>query len=90
MAMRWLSGTCKISRVRSMASFRRALPSLERCDRPSTAISRFEADQPGRLAQGPEEKYGRAGRTGGGELVMLFSPYRERAPRWDGVARGRF
>jgi hypothetical protein len=38
------------------------------------------------LAHGPDEKYGRAGRSFG---FINVSPYRERAPRWDGVARHR-
>src|SRR5881392_2438674 len=39
----------------------RALPSLERCERPSTSVASFSADHPGGLAQGPDEKKGRAG-----------------------------
>src|SRR4051794_15907941 len=63
-----------------MASFRRALPSLERCDRPRTAFWRFSGVQPGRLAQGPEENSGRAGRIAGlvpkrlGGVVIAMSP----------------
>src|ERR1700722_20252474 len=48
-----------------MAACRRALPSLERCERPKTADLRFSADHPGRLAQGPDENSARAGRMAG-------------------------
>ena len=65
MAMRWLSGTRSTSRVSAMARLRRALPSLERCERPMRAFERRSGDQPGILAQGPEEKYGRAGLAAG-------------------------
>src|SRR5512141_825776 len=58
-----------------MASFRRALPSLERCERPRTALRRFSGVQPGRLAQGPEENSGRAGRIAGfARVVIAMSP----------------
>jgi len=49
---------------------------------------RAERLQPGRLAQGPEEKCGTAGRTPG--LAWLMSlPFQIGAPRWGGVSRGR-
>jgi hypothetical protein len=58
-----------------MTSFRRALPGLERCERPRIAEERFSGLQPGRLAQGPEEKFGRAGRMAGLErVVTAMSP----------------
>ena len=51
-------------------------------------VSSLSGLQPGGLAQGPDEKYGRAGRTW--RLVNhSISPHREHAPRWDGVARRR-
>src|SRR6185437_15708834 len=65
---------------RSMASFSRALPSLERCERPRTAFWRFSGAHPGRLAQGPDENSGRAGRMAGfgptrlGGVVIAMSP----------------
>ena len=57
-----------------MASLRRALPSLARCERPRNAFSRFWRDQPGRLAQGPEEKCvcRPLGRFGGGGHVSTL------------------
>src|SRR5437016_5024436 len=48
-----------------MTSTSRALPGTERCDRPSSAFDSTAGDQPGRLAQGPEEKHGLAGRRVG-------------------------
>src|SRR3990167_851002 len=58
-----------------MASFRRALPSLDRCERPRTAFWRFSGVHPGRLAHGPEENSGRAGRMAGfGGVVIAMSP----------------
>ena len=71
--------------ARSLAASR-ALPSAERCERPSERVSSSAADQPGGLAQGPEEKKGRAGKRGG-TVNQIHSPHREHAPRWDGVAR---
>src|SRR5690242_1572665 len=72
--------------VRSMASLSLALPGLERCERPSSAPLRASGVQPGRLAQGPDEKKGRAGRTAG-IIPVMFIPFRMIAPRWGGVAR---
>jgi hypothetical protein len=48
-----------------MQYWRRFLPSLERCERPSDSVASFSGDQPGGLAQGPEEKKGRAGLAAG-------------------------
>ena len=56
------SGNRSKSLVMSMARLRRALPSTERCERPSRAASSAESVQPGRLEQGPHEKLGLAGR----------------------------
>ena len=39
-----------------MASFRRALPSFARCERPRLSVFRFWRDHPGRFAQGPEDR----------------------------------
>src|SRR4029077_3544036 len=72
-----------------MASFRRALPSLARCERPRKAFSRFLRDQPGRLAQGPEEKQILAGRLAGLAVVVMSLPLQIDAPRWGGVSRRR-
>src|SRR5438094_5507146 len=54
-----------------MAALRRALPGLERWERPSNAPCRFSTFQPGRLAQGPEENSGRAGRIAGLARVVM-------------------
>src|ERR1700761_3150379 len=81
----------RILRVRSIASFSLALPGLERWERPTRAPLRTSGVQPGRLAQGPDEKKGRAGRTAGlVTSVMQFIPSRMIAPRWGGVARSPY
>src|SRR5580765_2339984 len=54
-----------------MASLSFALPGPERCERPSSAVSRISVVQPGRLAQGPDEKKGRAGRTTGWTFTVI-------------------
>src|SRR5882724_12108212 len=51
--------------VRSTASTIFFLPSLDRWDRPVAASLRTSGVHPGRLAQGPDEKSGRAGRMFG-------------------------
>src|ERR1700693_1443032 len=48
------------------------MPFFERCERPSSAPLRRSVLQPGCLAQGPEEKNGRAGRTAGRSLLILI------------------
>src|SRR5207302_175911 len=48
-----------------MTSASRATPGFERCERPSRAPDSTAGDQPGRLAQGPDEKHGLAGRRVG-------------------------
>src|SRR5581483_2305660 len=53
-----------------MARLSFALPILARWERPSAASVRVCRLQPGRLAQGPEEKCGIAGRTPGFDAVM--------------------
>src|SRR5262245_61989305 len=74
-----------------MARFRRALPSLARCERPRNALFRFSRDQPGRLAQGPEEKLRLTGFCAGlPEVVIMNLPFQIDAPRWGGVSRLRF
>src|SRR3990167_5160454 len=75
MPIRKSSGTSSTWRVRSIASCRRALPSFDLCDRPRTAFWRFWGFQPGRLAHGPEENSGRAGRIAGvARVVIAMSP----------------
>ena len=70
----------------------RSLAGLERCDRPTSAFFSTAGDQPGRLAQGPEEKLGFAGRNAGlaafaACLSVILLPFQIGAPRWGGVAR---
>jgi hypothetical protein len=45
---------------------------LARCERASAASVRAWRDQPGRLAQGPDEKCGIAGRTPGFVAVIIY------------------
>src|SRR6476646_4433383 len=71
-----------------MARLSFALPILDRCERPSTASVSAWRLQPGRLAHGPDEKCGMTGRTPGGLLMTLS--FQIEAPRWGGVARGRY
>src|SRR5229473_5199935 len=52
-----------MARERSITSFNLALPAFERCERPRQACSSAFSDHPGRLAQGPDEKQGLAGRA---------------------------
>src|SRR5512145_284076 len=63
-----------------MACFRRTLPSLARCERPRNALSRAWRDQPGRLAQGPDEKLGIAGRLAGFKALVMASTLPDRRP----------
>src|SRR3954471_16989199 len=52
-------------RVRPITSFNLALPAFERCGRPTAASFKAAGVQPGRLAQGPEEKQAFCGRRRG-------------------------
>ena len=75
MPRRQSAGRPRIARERSITSRSFALPGLERCERPSKAPASAAGDQPGRLAQGPDEKHGLAGRTfGRGGTVMIWLP----------------
>src|SRR5262245_34687859 len=69
-----------------MARLSFALPIFDRCERPSRASVRAVKFQPGRLAQGPDEKCGTNGRTAGIALAMSLS-FQIGAPRWGGVSR---
>ena len=66
-----------------MPSFSLVLAALARCERPSGASWRFWICQPGRFAQGPDEKYGRAGRARGAVTDGAFRA--EKASRWKAV-----
>src|SRR5665213_589481 len=59
------------ARERSMISAHCARPGAERCDRPAKAADSAIGDHPGRLAHGPEEKHGLAGRRVG--LMVILS-----------------
>src|SRR5688572_29006852 len=75
----------RTSRLSWITSASLALPAADRCDRPSTASERISGVHPGRLAQGPAEKYGRAGRNAGLFIVASLperrAPVGERGPR---------
>src|SRR3984957_20790257 len=79
-----------------MAACRRALPGLDRCERPSTADLRFSGDHPGRLAQGPDENSARAGRMAGlAGVFIAMSPIladglRPVGRAWPGAQKRRF
>src|SRR5579885_3009213 len=55
----------RMARLFSMTAWSRALPCFERCERPRQASASASGVQPGRLAQGPEEKQGFRGRVEG-------------------------
>src|SRR5476651_2697586 len=79
-----------------MAACSRALPGLERCERPTTADLRFSGDHPGRLAQGPDENSARAGRMAGlARVFITMSPILADEQRpvgraWPGAQKRRF
>src|SRR5262245_42957792 len=59
-----------------MARLSLALPIFARCERPRAASVRTWRLQPGRLAQGPDEKCGVTGRTPGICCAILIHPCR--------------
>src|SRR5476651_1464917 len=61
------------ARVRSTASTIFFLPSFDRWDRPMAASLRASGVHPGRLAQGPDEKSGRAGRMFGFVIYLSLT-----------------
>src|SRR6516165_934448 len=65
MPTRQSAGMPRIVRERSTTSTIRARPAAERCERPDNASASTAGDHPGRLAQGPDEKHGLAGRRFG-------------------------
>src|SRR2546428_767337 len=65
------AGMRGIARERSTPAPGRASPTPERCERPVDAPSSTAGDHPGRLAQGPEEKQGLAGRRFGFMVPFL-------------------
>src|SRR5579863_6036265 len=76
----------RILRLRSFSSTILALPSLPRCDRPSAASASTSGVQPGRLAQGPEQKLAALGRIEGLDGISGLS---RGSKRGGSVARSR-
>ena len=73
-----------------MTSASRALPARgAMAAAEKRAFAAPSTDQPGRLAQGPDEKLGLAGRMSGrgATNAMNSLPFRRQAPRWGGVTR---
>src|SRR5215475_9431104 len=66
------------ARESSITSASLALPSLARCERPTHAAFSASSDQPGRFAQGPEEKCGIRGRRFGRACAVML-PF---LPEW--------
>ena len=58
--------------LRCMTSASFALPSLERCDRPTAASFSASMVQPGRFAHGPDEKQGLFGLDDGFIVFLLY------------------
>src|SRR5882672_6864127 len=69
-------------RVRSTASTIFFLPSLDLWDRPTAASLRASGVHPGRLAQGPDEKSGRAGRRFGFIILSLTEELHSGGGAW--------
>src|SRR5580693_6916093 len=63
----------KSARVRSTASTIFFWAGLDRWDRPTAASKRTSGVHPGRLAQGPDEKSGRAGRAFGFVIYLSLT-----------------
>src|ERR1700759_364877 len=70
------------ARVRPPASTTFFLAVLDRCDRPTAASLRRSGVQPGRLAQGPDEKSGRAGRRFGFIILSLAEEQHSGGGAW--------
>src|SRR5205823_14918546 len=75
------AGMPRIAREPSITSTSLAKPTPERCERPTSAASITAGDQPGRFAQGPEEKQGLAGRPVG--FIKLFLAKNKHDPKQD-------
>ncbi len=74
MPIRKSSGTSSTSRVAVDGFLQARLDGGARWLRPTRAPLRFSRDHPGRLAHGPDEKLGRAGRMAGFGVVFMMSP----------------
>src|SRR5688500_3017540 len=70
----------------SMTAWSFSLPTLARCERPRAAPESAARLQPGRLAHGPEENWGRTGLVAG--FVDIGSS-RFAREEWFGRIRGR-
>src|SRR5215472_15039775 len=72
----------RMARERSRTSASLALPDFERCDRPTHASDSRAKVQPGRLAQGPDEKWEMCGRAAGLAVVVMvrYSFQNSRSP----------
>src|SRR5690242_10451773 len=75
-----------VVRVRSTSSTTFFLQSFERCERPTAASERTSGVHPGRLAQGPDEKSGRAGRKFGFIDLSLTEELHSGGGAWPGGA----
>jgi hypothetical protein len=64
------------------------LPIAPRCERPRDVVERRSGDQPGGLAQGPEEKKGRAGGALGRstKITLLTESTRRVGTAWPAAA----
>src|SRR5947209_20494376 len=82
------AGMPRIAREPSITSTSLAKPTPERCERPTSAVSITAGDQPGRFAQGPEEKHGLAGRRVGFIKLFLAKEIRARGPRRAAILMG--
>src|SRR5260370_15878705 len=70
--------------ARAITSLSQARPTPARGERPTSAASSTLGDQPGRFAQGPEEKHGLAGRRVG--FIKLFLAKKRHGP--EATSRG--
>ena len=80
MPIRYSTGTRRISRVRSIACASLDLPVFARCERPSAASASACGVQPGRLAHGPDENRGLAGRRSGFAIVFIMATLPDSSP----------
>ena len=82
MPSRQSAGMPRMARERSITSARRALGAAARWLRPSNAPDSASSVKPGRLAQGPEEKLGLAGRMSGlaADAIAWLSLSEEKRP----------
>src|ERR1700692_2826105 len=91
MPSRQPSGMPSILVEREITSASLALGPFARWLRPKAAPSSAAKENPGRLAQGPDEKFGFCGRATGFAVTEKSAikrlPYRRKAPHWGGVTQ---